>query len=77
MTDKRFTFKISEVEVAEEFRNRAICENKTQTQLLKEMLDRDFDFEQTVKTNNRIEHDKSDSFNSICSNYSKKLNKKD
>ena len=75
MTDKRFTFKISEVEVADEFKNRAVTQNKTQTQLLKELLDRDFDFEQTVKTSNRIEHNKNDSFNHICSEYSKKINK--
>ena len=75
MVDKRTTLKISEIEVAESFRGRAVAESKTQTQLLKELLSKDYSFEQTTKMSNRIEHNKNDSFNHICSEYSKKINK--
>lgn len=45
--------------------------------LSRELIKTETTIIQQNKVNNRIEHDKSDSFNSICSNYSKKINKKD
>jgi putative salt-induced outer membrane protein YdiY len=63
MADKRTTIKISEITVANDFRSRAEAQNVTQTELLKQLLDRDYSFEQTVKVSNRVEgYDRSNTF---------------